>query len=54
MILVALDWLLLVKPLLNTRLVALLNLLEISVKWTLLSKSIGFINIKNNSNGLYY
>jgi hypothetical protein len=51
-VLVALDWLLLVKPLLDAGLVAL-NLLGISVKWTLLFKSIDFINIENNGNGLH-
>ena len=51
--LVALDWLLLVKPLLDTRLVALLNLLGISIKWTLLSRLIDFINLKSDSNGLH-
>ena len=51
--LVVLDWLLLVRPLLDTGLVTFFNLLGISIKWALLSKLIGFINIKNNSNGLY-
>ena len=51
--LVTLNWLLLIKPLLDSKLVALFNLLGISIKWTSLSKLIGFINIKNNSNGLH-
>ena len=52
--LVALDWLLLVRPLLDAKLVAFLDLLGIFIKWTLSSKSIGFINIENDGNRLHY
>ena len=51
--LIALDWLLLVRPLLNIKLVTLLNLLGIFIKWALLSKLIGFINIENGSDKLH-
>ena len=51
--LVALDWLLLIRPLLNTKLVTLLNSLGIFVKWASSSKLIDFSNIKNGNNGLH-
>ena len=51
--LVALDWLLLVRPLLDAKLVTLLNSSGIFIKWASSSKLIGFINIENNGNGLY-
>ncbi len=50
--LVALDWLLLVKPSLDARLVAPLDLLGISIKWALLSKPIDLSEVENSSNRL--
>ncbi len=50
--LVALDWLLLIKPLLNAKLVVSLNLLGIFTKWTLLSKPIDLSKVEIGSNRL--